>query len=237
MQGQNTFANYTNEETQDPVLAWRKLMSNFSMDFECVLPAIVQKYDRKNNLVYLQGAINHTTINGDIIERVLIKVPCFNPCGSGVGINFPLSKGDTGWIVASDRDTSLFMQELKKSPANTSIFHKFEFGFFLPDKIKGFNINSADEGALVIQTLDGTTKVSVKGGQITITSSENVNINAVNVNLSASNTTLTTETVFNGNITVNGSITSTGDMQAGGISLINHTHTGNLGAPTSPPIG
>lgn len=41
---------------------------------------------------------------------------------------------------------------------------------------------------------------------------------------------------INGDLTVNGSINATGDIVAGGVSLKNHTHTGNLGGATSPPL-
>lgn len=243
MQSDYAGVNYGLKELSDLRLAFEKIVSNISMNFECVLPAIVQNYDRQNNLVYVQGAISHTKVTGEVVDRVLLKLPCFNPCGGGVGINFPLTEGDTGWIVASDRDTTLFMKELKKSQANTSLFHKFEFGVFIPDKIKGFQIDSSDEGALVIQTLTGDTKISIKSGVINILSSNkvdvnctNANINATNVNLTADNTTLTTETVFNGNITVNGAITTTGDVLAGTVSLKSHVHIGNVGVNTSPPV-
>lgn len=41
----------------------------------------------------------------------------------------------------------------------------------------------------------------------------------------------------NGDISVNGSQTLTGDCIASGISLVNHVHTGDSGGTTSPPIG
>lgn len=40
----------------------------------------------------------------------------------------------------------------------------------------------------------------------------------------------------NGDISVNGSQTLTGDCIASGISLVNHVHTGDSGGTTSPPI-
>lgn len=39
-----------------------------------------------------------------------------------------------------------------------------------------------------------------------------------------------------GNQNVTGSVTASSDVVAAGISLVNHTHLGNLGAPTSPPL-
>lgn len=35
--------------------------------------------------------------------------------------------------------------------------------------------------------------------------------------------------------TIRGELTVTKDVSAGGISLVEHTHTGNMGNPTSPP--
>ncbi|MEI0709731.1 phage baseplate assembly protein V, partial [Pseudomonas aeruginosa] len=38
-----------------------------------------------------------------------------------------------------------------------------------------------------------------------------------------------------GNQTVTGKVTVSDDVVAAGISLVEHVHIGNLGAPTSPP--
>ena len=38
-----------------------------------------------------------------------------------------------------------------------------------------------------------------------------------------------------GSQTITGTVTASGDVVAAGISLVKHTHVGNLGAPTSPP--
>ena len=42
-------------------------------------------------------------------------------------------------------------------------------------------------------------------------------------------------TTINGNLTVNGTITATSEITGNGIALSTHTHTGNLGNPTSAP--
>ena len=42
-------------------------------------------------------------------------------------------------------------------------------------------------------------------------------------------------TTINGNLTVNGTITATGEITGNNILLSQHTHTGNLGNPTSAP--
>ena len=41
---------------------------------------------------------------------------------------------------------------------------------------------------------------------------------------------------LNGNVSINGNVTATGDVVGAGKSLAKHTHTGNLGSPTSAPL-
>lgn len=165
----SNIGNYTPEDLRDPISAITQLIRNHDLNFECVLPAVVLSYDRVSNIVTIQGAINHIDTDGNSIERVAMKVPCFNPCGNGIGLNFPLKQGDTGWVIASDRDTDLFFKTLKREDPNTGKIHAFDFGYFVPDKISGFQINAEDEDALVIQTLDNSSRISIKDGRIKIT--------------------------------------------------------------------
>lgn len=148
---------------------WRDLLRHYGLDFECVLPAVVLKYDRATNIVTVQGAVNRITTSGEPVVRTEMEVPCFNPTGGMIGINFPLKPGDTGWVVASDRDSTFFKQQLGVADPNTDALHKYSFGFFLPDKISGFQIQPEDEGALVIQTVDGATRISIKDERVKIT--------------------------------------------------------------------
>lgn len=53
----------------------------------------------------------------------------------------------------------------------------------------------------------------------------------------ASNATVTASAItLNGDVTINGNVIATGDVVGMGVSLKNHTHTGNAGNPTSAPI-
>lgn len=210
-----------------PQEIWRNLMRNYGLELETVIPAVVVSYDRAKNIVTCQPAINRTDLDGNSIQRTLLIVPCFNPAGSSIGINFPLSAGDTGWVIASDRDTENFVGTLKVANAKTANIHKYSFGFFIPDKIHDFVINPEDDGALVIETVDGTTRISIKGGQITLTSTNNVKVNTVTAEVSASgevNIQCDSANVNCPDTQWTGTITVDGDVIANGISLTNHVH-------------
>lgn len=161
--------NFNSATLDDLPGIWRDLLRSYGLDLECILPAVVLNYDRKNNIVTVQGAVNRINTTGESVPRTEMEVPCFNPTGGMIGINFPLKPGDTGWVVASDRDSTFFKQQLSVADPNTDLLHKYSFGFFLPDKISGFQIQPEDEGALVIQTVDGATRISIKDERVKIT--------------------------------------------------------------------
>ena len=65
---------------------------------------------------------------------------------------------------------------------------------------------------------------------VKIETDETVEVTAKKVDITAPEVSIT------GDVTVNGSIKSTGDMSAGGISLQSHTHRGDSGGTTSAPV-
>ena len=123
-----------------------------------------------------------------------------------------MAVGDTGWIIAGDLDPSLFINTIADGakPARQNVLnrHAYQFGFFIPDKISGANISAADDGALVVQTSDGDTKISIKDGTITITSKSALNINAETItitggqNVKINNTDWATHTHSVGSLSV-----------------------------------
>lgn len=85
-----------------------------------------------------------------------------------------------------------------------------------------------DQGQKIHLTRDGievftskNLKASV-GGTTTLNSSGNVDVTAPLTNI-------------HGDLTVNGTVSATGDVSAGGISLRDHVHTGDSGGQTSTP--
>lgn len=136
--------------------------------FDVCLPAVVEKFDRKKNEVTVKPAIYEQMTNGEYIERSSITIPVFTFSGGGFYIGVPLKEGDTGWIIASDRDISLFKQQKTKINPNTNRTHSFEDGFFLPDYVRGFKYQNEDEKNLLIQRNDQALRLSFSEDKIKI---------------------------------------------------------------------
>jgi hypothetical protein len=121
------------------------LIDKISMGIQNVIPAIVQSYDKATNRAIVKPAITGVASQGQKISKEpYIDIPVLNLSGGGFIISFPIKQGDTGWLVACDRNISIFKQNLTESAPNDYRKHKFEDGFFIPDKINTFVLNSID---------------------------------------------------------------------------------------------
>ena len=140
-----------------------------SMATENCMPAIVEEYDRKNNVVTVKPAINITAATGETIERESITATVMSMCGGKFIINFPLEKGDTGWLITADRDVSLFREQRKVINANTYRIHSIEDSFFIPDRVNDFKVEGEDDKNLIIQNLGRNIKISLGEDKIKIT--------------------------------------------------------------------
>lgn len=185
------------------------LQDKILMNMEKVLPGIVQSYDRNTNRATIQPAITGIASQGQKVAREpLINIPVFSMAGGGIVLSFPLKQGDTGWLIAADRNISIFKQNLEESAPNDYRKHTFQDSFFLPDKINDLSISNEDDGALVIQTTDGSAKFTLGANGINIT----------------------------GNTTIDGDLTVTGEATISGIAYSTHVHpNGHEGADTGAP--
>ena len=183
-----------------------------------MLPAMVLAYDRSTNQASVQPLIAIVTTDNIQVQRSLVpSIPVMQTGGGGFVFSWPIKPGDLGWIKANDSDISLFKQSFANSPPNTARLHSFEDAVFIPDSMmRAVTIDPDDADAVVLQSLDGSVKISLSAG--------NVKINATTITLT-------------GNVNVTGNIHATGDIVAGTISLEHHTHSGvttgggNTGVP------
>lgn len=197
---------------------------------EKIAPAKVISYNRTTNRAEVQILPQDITSTGEKLpRRPLVNIPALNLCGGGFVLSFPIQAGDVGWIVAADKDISVFKQLLQEYAPNTYRKHRYDDSFFIPDNLNGFTIAADDVAAVLLSSLDGTTKISVKNGQVTIT--------AANTIVNATAATINAPTTINGDVTVNGTLTASTDVVGGGISLKTHTHGGVTagGASTGAP--
>lgn len=173
-----------------------------------MLPARVMAYDRTKNRVQVEILILIITTDGSQVSRGQIaSLPVMLLGGGEFFLSFNLKEGDLGWIVANDRDISLFLQSYTTARPNTNRVKNFADAVFIPDIMKGYTIDLEDAENCVLQNLDGSVKISL--GTDTIT------IKAPNI-------------VLEGNVTTTGDLNIEGGMtaQAGISGIINLT--GNL---------
>jgi len=149
------------------------------------LPCVVLSYNRRTNRARVQPQIAMLSTGGAKISRAPIaSVPVLALGGGGFFINFPLVKGSRGWIEASDRDISLYLQAASEQLPNTARLHSFEDGRFIPDVFKDYIINDADANSMVISSTDGTVRVALSPDTVTITA-PNIKLDTTTFNLNA----------------------------------------------------
>lgn len=198
------------------------------------LPAQVISYNRANNTAMVLPLIDMMLVNGKNQKRATVaSVPVLSLGGGGFCVNFPLQSGDLGWIEASDRDISLFMQSLKESKPNTARIHSFEDGLFIPDAFRKYTFSGADAANMVIQSYDGTVKIALGPGVINL-DAPMVNINASNMNFSGSGAA-----TFGIPVTMNQPVTMTDGLKLNGEKVEDHYHSNvqNGSGNTSNMVG
>lgn len=120
------------------------------------LPAEIISYDRHSNRATVRPLITRLTTTGERVERATVaSVPVLALGGGDFGITFPLKAGDRGWIEASDRDISLFLQTDNTARPNTLRLHNFADGRFIPDLMANYELPAGHDGALVLQHKSG----------------------------------------------------------------------------------
>jgi hypothetical protein len=174
-----------------------------------MLPAQVIAYDRTTNRVQVQLLIAVVTTDGSRISRPQIaSIPVLVLGGGGFMLSFPLNPGDLGWVLANDRDISLFLQDYNESPPNTARIKNFSDGLFIPDIMKGYTIDPEDEAHAVLSSVDGTIRIALWPDKVKITSPL---------------------TLVEGDLTVTGALNAEGGLSgSGGAGPNPFTLTGNL---------
>ena len=178
-------------------------------------------------------------------------VPIITPATANAGLKLPVKIGDKVQIHIADGDIqtllfkmstagledpgSAYPQSARKHNLTDAVAYT---GFqSLDDMIPSdedvwiFNGNGEDYYSHIRLKADGSIETKTQNATVTLTKEGNVSIEAPsNLDITAPTST------FNGDVQVNGTLTATVDCISGNVSGKLHTHTGNLGNPTSPPI-
>lgn len=147
----------------------RSAFAHLLRNVDGTLPARVLKYDRDTNRVQVEVLIAMISTSGQQVSRAQIaNIPVINIGGGGFLINFPLKPGNLGFIMANDRDISLFLQSFSESPPNTNRVKSFSDSIFIPSVLTEYTIDGGDADDMVIQNLDGTVKITLGTDSITL---------------------------------------------------------------------
>ncbi|WP_241603829.1 Gp138 family membrane-puncturing spike protein [Rosenbergiella nectarea] len=176
------------------------------------MPGIIQSFNAEKCTVTVQPAISGWGQDGagNLVSKdlpLLQDCPVIFPRGGGVSLTFPLIEGDECLIIFADRGIDFWHQSGGINKAVDDRMHDLSDAFVIPGPMSERRaLKSVSTNSIQIRTDSGAQFIE-------LTQSGAVNITAPNITLT-------------GNVQVNGSVTSTGDMEAGNISVQSHTHTG-----------
>lgn len=182
------------------------------------LPCKIVEYDRATHKATLRVLFNWKFRDGSIMEGCEIKditIARFS-CGDFL-IDMPIHVGDTGWLIATDRDAYVAKQRKEPSLPASPFCNSYASGFWIPDDWGEVNLNDDDEDRLVLQTLDGSQRISIGQNDIKITG---------------------TKVTIDAPLEVTGMITATGGITSSdGVVLDTHIHHVGSTASTVPENG
>ena len=147
-----------------------------------MLPAVVISYNRTTNRATIAPAINMVQTNNQMLQRAPLANITVLALGAGdFVVTFPVKPGDTGWIEASDRDISLWLQAkgARKVQPNTHRIHSFSDGRFIPDALGNYTLPTDAEGGLCIQHKGGSTYLVMTQDKIIMQAGDGVWINGI----------------------------------------------------------
>lgn len=141
------------------------LCEHIRQGIESCIPAQFIKYDdRDKNLAVVSPLVKFPYVSGNKTvwtERPQFTVRILRAKSGGFWLEMPLKEGDTGWIIAADRDTSFAIsrnanvdesknaKEYGGGPQEYSNFNKlkYSFGFFIPDGYCNLKVEEGHENS------------------------------------------------------------------------------------------
>lgn len=218
---------------ETPTSVMDKYLRNKLLDVDNCLPARIESYDRTTNIATIRPLINKVLADNRVMERAKIyEVQCLCNGGGGYILSFPIKQDDKGWIIAADRDISVFKQSLDIGRPDTGRIHSFSDCWFIPDALRNYVINSEDADCTVLQTADGNVRVVVDRDQVRIVSGASrviiqdglITLVAAAVEFQAPESTFTGNVTIQGGLDIEGQVNSPNSATFDGIDTSAHHH-------------
>ena len=205
----------------------RAAVESVMSELHVCLPGRIERYDHTEQRAEVKPLLRRNYRDGDESDMpVIADVPVIWPRAGGASLTMPVQTGDGVLLVFADRSLDRWLAEGGEVTPDDRRKHDLSDCVAIPGLVPfaGFGDAEAtrDPGAVVVQYGETTWSVH-DDGRVEVDGDVNIS----------------------GDLDVDGDITATGDVRAGGdvvadsegtaISLIEHTHIGNLGSSTSPP--
>lgn len=244
------------ERIDDPVEAMRAAMEGFLAETWTSLPGIVQSFDTKAMTVTVQPSIRGRVQQPDgstisVNMPLLVDVPVIFPSGGGFTLTFPVAQGDECLVVFADRCIDAWWQSGGIGEPLEPRMHNLSDGFALVGPFSQPEVLpdvSAED--VQLRTDDGKASVTIKPdytinaknpaasinmspeGEITAEADTRITLRTPELRIATNALSManmeggSVSATIIGDIDQTGSITSSGDHVAGGISQIHHVHEG-----------
>lgn len=162
--------------------AFRGIVAKYMQQVDGMLPATVISYNRLTGRATVAPSVNMVSTSGQAVSRAPIaNIKVLAIGGGDFLLTFPVKPGDTGWIEASDRDISLWLQGGGKSAVspNTHRTHSFSDGRFIPDAMFNFTLPADAENGVCLQHKDGQAYIILNEDTIHLNAPNGVFINNI----------------------------------------------------------
>jgi hypothetical protein len=158
-------------DTGDPYAIMKFFLAKALKQTDSMLPGIVRSFDGSKNppRAQVQPSINlvlNDSKSTQLERAPLLDVPVLLYGNAKFCINAPLKSGDTGLLIAADRDISNFLQSPEPNRPISNRFKNFSDSFFLP--FCSSPTTEAVSDGISIQNANGTTAIILTDDSVSI---------------------------------------------------------------------
>jgi len=242
------------QKLSQPLLA---AIRRLSTEMSVSLPGRVERYDYNTQKAEVKPLINRQYADGTVDEMpVIASVPVVFPRSGGASLTMPVKRGDGVLLVFADRSIDTWLERGGQVTPDDRRQHALSDCVAVVGLYSFADASPAENNDDVLLQYNGSQVRLKPGGNVEIESASTVTVTTGDVTINCDSATINSpDNTINGDLLVNGSVTwsgtaqgksgpasfsggltnTGGDIVSDGISLENHTHTGDSGGTTSSP--
>lgn len=237
------------ERVDDPVEALRAALDGKQAEMWTALPGLVETFDPQAMTVTVRPAVkgafeSESGARAAVTMPLLVDVPVVFPGAGGFTLTFPVASGDPCLVVFGSRCIDGWWQSGGVAEAPDGRMHDLSDGFAIlgPRPRPGVLTPSVDAQRVQLRTDDGQAHITMApdytitainpearvelspGGEVLVEATAAIRFSAPAIHIQTDSFSMSGLGGGDAQASFTGSITSTGDQVAGGISQIDHVH-------------